>query len=150
MFEKCSKAASSLSAKTSRTDNVHGIRNADWRITLFGDGHQPAIDPTNPDIIYSSSQKCRFYRHDRATGETLLIHGGSSGIGTTAIQLAKAFAVPSFAKFEREYMPKLYFGCMAEYEKGLPVKVAFPPEIVETCLARVVSDAKLKQLQIQA
>ena len=25
------------------------------------------------------------------TGETLLVHGGSSGIGTTAIQLAKAF-----------------------------------------------------------
>ncbi|MFC1638919.1 2,3-bisphosphoglycerate-independent phosphoglycerate mutase [Patescibacteria group bacterium] len=65
-----------------------------------------------------------------------------------ARQIAKAFAVPSFAKFEREYMPKLYFGCMAEYEKGLPVKVAFPPEIVETCLARVISDAGLKQLHI--
>src|SRR5262249_35896395 len=26
-----------------------------------------------------------------ASGETLLVHGGSSGIGTTAIQLAKAF-----------------------------------------------------------
>ena len=57
----------------SRTDNVHGVRNADWRVTLFGDGHQPAIDPTDPDIIYSSSQKCRFYRIDRATGEQLLI-----------------------------------------------------------------------------
>ena len=36
----------------SRTDNVNGIRNSDWFITLFGDGHQPAVDPTNPDIVY--------------------------------------------------------------------------------------------------
>ncbi|MGB6349571.1 MAG: NAD(P)H-quinone oxidoreductase [Pseudolabrys sp.] len=32
-----------------------------------------------------------FERGGLKTGETLLIHGGSSGIGTTAIQLAKAF-----------------------------------------------------------
>jgi len=31
-----------------------------------------------------------FERGKLATGETLLVHGGSSGIGTTAIQLAKA------------------------------------------------------------
>lgn len=56
-----------------RTDNVHGLRNADWRVTLFGDGHQPAIDPTNPDIIYSSFQQCNFWRVDRVTGEYLPI-----------------------------------------------------------------------------
>jgi NADPH2:quinone reductase len=32
-----------------------------------------------------------FMRGRLAAGETLLIHGGASGIGTTAIQLAKAF-----------------------------------------------------------
>lgn len=32
-----------------------------------------------------------FQRGQLAAGETLLVHGGSSGIGTTAIQLAKAF-----------------------------------------------------------
>src|SRR5512143_822676 len=32
-----------------------------------------------------------FERGGLKSGETLLIHGGSSGIGTTAIQLAKAF-----------------------------------------------------------
>ena len=52
-----------------RTDNVHGIRNADWSVTLFGDGHQPAIDPTDPDILYSSLQQCSMYRVDRVTGE---------------------------------------------------------------------------------
>ncbi len=37
----------------SRTDNVNGIRNSDWFVTLFADGHQSAADPTNPDIIYA-------------------------------------------------------------------------------------------------
>ncbi|MEA3249745.1 MAG: 2,3-bisphosphoglycerate-independent phosphoglycerate mutase [Patescibacteria group bacterium] len=65
-----------------------------------------------------------------------------------ARQITKALTVPSFAKFEREYMPGLYMGTMAEYEKGLPVKVAFPPQTVEICLAKVISDAGLKQLHI--
>ncbi len=52
-----------------RTDHIHGLRNADWNVTLFGDGHQPAIDPTNPDIIYSSWQQSHFWRVDRVTGE---------------------------------------------------------------------------------
>ncbi len=56
-----------------RTDHRHGLRNADWRVTLFGDGHQPAIDPTNPDIIYSSWQQSHFWRVDRQTGEGLPI-----------------------------------------------------------------------------
>jgi putative PIG3 family NAD(P)H quinone oxidoreductase len=38
-----------------------------------------------------------FDRAQLAAGETLLVHGGSSGIGTTAIQLAKAFGVRVFA-----------------------------------------------------
>ena len=32
----------------SRTDNVHGIRTADWKVVLGGDGHQPATEPGNP------------------------------------------------------------------------------------------------------
>ncbi len=65
-----------------------------------------------------------------------------------ARQITTALSVPSFSKFEREYMQNLYVGTMAEYEKGLPVKVAFPPEIVEICLAKVVSDAGLRQMHI--
>jgi len=57
----------------SRTDNVHGIRNQDWQITLFGDGHQPAIDPTNPDIVYSEWQQGNLVRWDRKTGEIVYI-----------------------------------------------------------------------------
>ena len=38
-----------------------------------------------------------FDRGKLAEGETVLIHGGSSGIGTTAIQLARAFGATVFA-----------------------------------------------------
>jgi len=57
----------------SRTDNVNGIRNSDWFITLFGDGHQPAVDPTNPDIVYSEWQQGNLVRYDRVSGEQIYI-----------------------------------------------------------------------------
>ena len=57
----------------SRTDNVHGIRNSDWQITLFGDGHQPAIDPTDPNIVYSEWQEGNLTRWDRKSGEIIYI-----------------------------------------------------------------------------
>ncbi|GJM11097.1 MAG: hypothetical protein DHS20C11_33730 [Lysobacteraceae bacterium] len=57
----------------SRTDNMHGIRNSDWFITLFGDGHQPATEPGNPDIVYSEWQQGNLVRYDRTVGEIVYI-----------------------------------------------------------------------------
>ncbi|MFC2103043.1 glycosyl hydrolase [Bacteroidota bacterium] len=57
----------------SRTDNRHGIRNSDWFITLYADGHQPATEPGNPDIVYSEWQEGNLVRHDRKTGEIVHI-----------------------------------------------------------------------------
>ncbi len=57
----------------SRTDNVHGIRNSDWYVTVFADGHQSAADPTNPDIVYSEWQQGNLVRFDRKTGEIVYI-----------------------------------------------------------------------------
>ncbi|GAB4286581.1 MAG: hypothetical protein Kow0098_01950 [Ignavibacteriaceae bacterium] len=57
----------------SQTINSDGIRNSDWFLTLGGDGHQPATEPGNPDIIYSESQEGYLHRIDRTNGETVLI-----------------------------------------------------------------------------
>lgn len=57
----------------SRTDNVHGIRNSDWYIVLFGDGHQPATEPGNPDIMYAEWQQGNLVRVDRTNGEMVYI-----------------------------------------------------------------------------
>ena len=57
----------------SRTDNRQGIQNADWRVILGGDGHQPATEPGNPDIMYAQSQQGYLNRLDMTTGETVFI-----------------------------------------------------------------------------
>ncbi|MFH1632246.1 MAG: 2,3-bisphosphoglycerate-independent phosphoglycerate mutase [bacterium] len=65
-----------------------------------------------------------------------------------ARQITKAFTLPSFDKFERTYIKNLSFTTMVEYEKGLPVDVAYPPETIQNCLAEVLSNAGLVQLHI--
>lgn len=57
----------------SRTDASRGIENEDWFLTLGGDGHQPATEPGNPDIMYSQSQQGYLHRIDRTSGEIILI-----------------------------------------------------------------------------
>ncbi|MEM1119086.1 MAG: glycosyl hydrolase [Bacteroidota bacterium] len=57
----------------SRTDNYHGIRNADWYKTLGADGHQSAVEPGNPNIGYAESQRGGMHRIDRITGEQVFI-----------------------------------------------------------------------------
>jgi len=56
--------------------------------------------------------------------------------------------LPDFDGFNRTKVENLFSVTMAEYEKGLPVEVAFPPERIEQCLAQVISEAGLKQLHI--
>lgn len=65
-----------------------------------------------------------------------------------ARELAQAFVLPSFAKFERAFPNNVFFATMTEYEKDLPVQVAYPPDVIRNPLAKVVSDAGLKQLHI--
>lgn len=51
--------------------------------------------------------------------------------------------------FEREKVFKdLLFVTMTEYERGLPVLVAFPPEIIKMPLARVLAERDLRQFHI--
>ncbi|MCX7743093.1 MAG: glycosyl hydrolase [Flavobacteriales bacterium] len=55
----------------SRTTSASGITNADWFVTVGGDGFEPAIDPYNTDIVYSQWQYGGLIRYDRKTGEAL-------------------------------------------------------------------------------
>ncbi|HTM68158.1 MAG TPA: 2,3-bisphosphoglycerate-independent phosphoglycerate mutase [Candidatus Binatia bacterium] len=65
-----------------------------------------------------------------------------------AREIAQAICIPSFSKFPRTEVKDLYFATMTEYEKGTPAKVAYPPEFITTCLAKVIADAGLKQMHI--
>ncbi|HSD65240.1 MAG TPA: glycosyl hydrolase, partial [Vicinamibacteria bacterium] len=57
----------------SRTETSNGITNADWFITLFADGHQPATEPGNPSVMYSEWQQGNLVRVDRTTGERVYV-----------------------------------------------------------------------------
>ncbi len=57
----------------SRTNRAEGIKNKDWFLTLGGDGHQPAVEPGNPDIMYSQWQQGNLTRRDVKTGENVYI-----------------------------------------------------------------------------
>ncbi|MBI1907883.1 2,3-bisphosphoglycerate-independent phosphoglycerate mutase [Candidatus Uhrbacteria bacterium] len=63
-------------------------------------------------------------------------------------EIVKAFVLPDFDAFSRQTVHDLFPVTMAEYEKGLPVEVAFPPEAIQKCLAEVLSSAGLRQLHI--
>jgi 2,3-bisphosphoglycerate-independent phosphoglycerate mutase len=93
--------------------------------TVIGtEGHPTAKIENNDAVIFFN------FRPDRAR------------------QLAQAFVVPAFSKFDRVYLKDLFFVTMAEYEKALPVSVAFPPQVVHNCLAEVLSRAGLTQFHI--
>lgn len=53
----------------SRTNNTHGIRSSDWFITVFGDGFEPAVDPEDPNTVYSQWQYGGLVRYNRQSGE---------------------------------------------------------------------------------
>jgi len=53
----------------SRTTNPGGIFNSDWYITHGGDGFEAAIDPVDPNIVYSQSQYGHLYRMNIVSGE---------------------------------------------------------------------------------
>ena len=57
----------------SRTFKSSGITNSDWFVLLGGDGHQPATEPGNPDIVYAQSQQGNIHRIDRTNGEATFI-----------------------------------------------------------------------------
>lgn len=65
-----------------------------------------------------------------------------------ARELTQAFVLPSFSRFERRQIQDLVFVTMTEFEKELPVAVAYPPSVVHNCLAEVISQAGLKQFHL--
>jgi len=57
----------------SQTLKKDGIPNSEWFVTLGGDGFWQAIDPENPDIVYSEYQYGNIVRYDKKSGESVSI-----------------------------------------------------------------------------
>jgi len=56
-----------------RTRSVHGITNADWFVTLGGDGFHCRVDPKDSNIVYATLQYGVLSRFDRRTGQSTII-----------------------------------------------------------------------------
>jgi 2,3-bisphosphoglycerate-independent phosphoglycerate mutase len=66
-----------------------------------------------------------------------------------ARQIAKAFVMPEMDKFKRpKFLKNLLFVGFEEYEKGLPITVAFPDIIVHHSLGEVLAANGMTQLRI--
>ncbi len=65
-----------------------------------------------------------------------------------AVQLARAFEDEQFDGWQRELISNLFFVGMSNYEKGFPLRQAFPPERIENPLGKIISDNGLRQLRI--
>jgi photosystem II stability/assembly factor-like uncharacterized protein len=57
----------------SQTVNRHGATNFDWFVIVGGDGFQPRVDPTDPNVIYGQWQHGELVRMDKRTGERVEI-----------------------------------------------------------------------------
>ncbi len=65
-----------------------------------------------------------------------------------AREITKAFVLPGFDKIKRPKRLDIDFVSMTEYEKDLPVDIAFPPEEVKNSLGEILSEHRKKQLRI--
>lgn len=65
-----------------------------------------------------------------------------------ARELTKAFVMPAFTGFERKKIENLFFVTMTEYEKNIPVLVAYEPIVVHNCLGEVISHSGMKQFRV--
>ena len=62
-------------------------------------------------------------------------------------QLIRALVLPEFDDFARQRQAPLDVVTFTQYEKGLPVAVAFPPESLDGLLGQVVSKSGLRQFR---
>ena len=65
-----------------------------------------------------------------------------------AREITRAFVEQPFEGFERQAPALSAFVAMTEYQAGLPVDIAFPPERLVNIIGEVVSVAGLRQLRI--
>ena len=87
------------------TNRIQGITNRDWRVIIGGDGHDCAIDPEDPNIIYGESQQGYIRRYDRRTGESVDIRP-QPAVGETHLR----FNWDSPIELSFHSHKRLYFG----------------------------------------
>ncbi len=113
-----------------------------WKQALEGIYENKKTDETAPaSVLVADGQSPRMVQD----GDALIFFNFRPD---RARQLSHAFVSKKFDRFPVTKFSDIAFSTMAEYEKGLPVTVAYPEQWAETPLGRVISDQGLKQLRI--
>lgn len=135
-WDRTEKAYSAIACGTADayfSDPLEAVK-ASYDKKVYDEEFVPTVigEKNKPTVVVGSDDAVVFYnyRPDRAR------------------QLTKAFVLPAFNKFKCSYFKDLCFVTMTEFEKELPVTVAYPPQVVQNSLAEVVSRAGLKQFHI--
>ncbi|MDD3130354.1 MAG: YCF48-related protein [Bacteroidales bacterium] len=55
----------------SRNTKSQGVTSDEWIVTLGGDGFFQAIEPGNPDVVYSAYQYGNIFRYDKKSGQRI-------------------------------------------------------------------------------
>ena len=64
-----------------------------------------------------------------------------------ARQLIRALVLEEFSGFPRHRLAPLHVVTFTQYEQGLPVQIAFPPESLDGLLGQVISEHNLRQFR---
>ncbi len=137
-------------------DNHWDREEKAYKVIAFGESESKGNDPVK--VIQHSYQNNIF---DEEFIPTVIVENGKPVAvvedndsviffnfrSDRARQMTEAFSVPGFSKFKvkKEYR-NLFFATFTEYEKNLPVDVAYPPNIIQLPIGKIISDNNLNQL----
>ncbi|OGK43814.1 phosphoglycerate mutase (2,3-diphosphoglycerate-independent) [Candidatus Roizmanbacteria bacterium RIFCSPLOWO2_01_FULL_38_11] len=122
---------------------------------ILGDAQKPVLIQQNDSVIFYNF---RIDRPRELTKAFVLDNFESDGnklafdpyavkySSKHNIDVPQESLMPPFHRGDK--IPNIYFVTMTEYEKDLPVKVAFPPHIVKLPLGRVISEGGYPQLRM--
>ncbi len=121
-------------AKYSSSDPLRAVEES-YQRGVFDEEFEPTVilDQKNQPVLISNNDAIIYFnfRSDRAR------------------EMTKAFVQTDFTGFTRSKVcQNIFFTTMTEYEKDLPVAIAFPPEVVSMPLAKVISENGGRQIHI--
>lgn len=133
-WDRLEKAYRALTEGAPQTDDVIAFMEASYQKNITDEYIEPVMLAQNgkPVGIVQDGDAIIFfnYREDRAR------------------EMTKAFTLPDFDGFERPKKLDVDFVTMTEYERDLPVHIAFAPEEVTNALGEVLSRNGKLQLRI--
>ncbi|HEX5242841.1 MAG TPA: 2,3-bisphosphoglycerate-independent phosphoglycerate mutase, partial [Tepidisphaeraceae bacterium] len=133
-----------------------------YRAIRFGDGPrfksaEQAVQsyyehPTEPNMSGDEFVIPSIISDDGSTPRAIVRDGDSvifyNYRGDRPREITKAFVLDLFDGFDRGSKPKVHFCTMTDYEKGLPVRVAYPkPPKMANILAEYISNLGLRQFR---